>query len=124
MRCSFARPTQHVFTRIDLSRLSGAQTARVVMAADLATLVSASRSTQESLPDRQDAAVSRPTGVLIFEQFDAFDQARSPLRDPMRSMGTKRARHDGAFGANRFLRVAGHDAAFRSASGMGYPARF
>src|SRR6202167_3129816 len=82
-----ATDATHSFTGVDLSRLSGAlKPSRVVTAADLADA-------GIRVPDFFEGDLFCPTGktplylgqplaMLIFEQFDAFDQARLTLRRP------------------------------------------
>src|ERR1700728_421469 len=82
-----ATDATHVFTGVDLSRLSGAlKPSGVVTAADLA-------GAGIRVPDFFAGDLFCPTGktplylgqplvMLFFEQFDAFDQARLALRDP------------------------------------------
>ena len=72
---------------IDLSRLSGAlKPSRVVTAADLATAgirVPAFYKGDLFCPvGKTPLYLGQPLALLIFEQFDAFDQARLALRDP------------------------------------------
>src|ERR1700722_15645443 len=76
----------HVFIGIDLSRVSGdLKPAQVVMAADLTRA-------GIRVPDfyagdlfcpvgKTPLYLGQPVALLIFEQFDAFDQARLALRD-------------------------------------------
>ena len=81
-----ATDATHVFTGIDLSRLSGAlKPARVVTAADLATAGTRVPEFYEGdlfCPvGKTPLYLGQPLAMLIFEQFDAFDQARTALRD-------------------------------------------
>src|SRR5882757_5898649 len=104
----------HVYTGMDLSRLSGAMKPSVVVtAADLAkigTRVPAFYTGDLFCPlGKTPLYMGQPVALLIFEQFDAFDQARLALRD-----GTfvKFGEETGAvvrpnYGAFRFTRVAG-----------------
>src|SRR4029078_9172940 len=83
-----ANDATHVFTGIDLSRLTGAlKPSRVVMAADLVT--AGTRVPEFYAQGELFCAVGKPPlspgqplAMLIFEQFDTFDQARLALRDP------------------------------------------
>src|SRR5258705_3077608 len=104
----------HVYTGMDLARLSGAlKPSVVVTAADLARiglrvpefykggLVCPAGTTPIYL--------GQPVALLIFEEFDAFDQARLKIRD---GGFVKFAEETGAvvmadYGAYRFSRVAG-----------------
>src|SRR5499433_3691482 len=104
----------HVYTGMDLSRLSGAlKPAVVVTATDLARI--GTRVPEFYAGDlfcpvgTTPLYLGQPVALLIFEQFDAFDQARLALRD-----GTfvKFGEETGpvsmpTYGANRFTRVAG-----------------
>src|SRR6266567_668935 len=104
----------HVYTGMDLSRLSGAlKPAVVVTAADLARI--GTRVPEFYAGDlfcpvgTTPLYLGQPVALLIFEQFDAFDQARLALRD-----GTfvRFGEETGSvampnYGANRFTRVAG-----------------
>src|SRR5713226_4533686 len=104
----------HVYTGMDLSRLSGAlKPAVVVTAADLARI--GTRVPEFYAGDlfcpvgTTPLYLGQPVALLIFEQFDAFDQARLALRD-----GTfvKFGEETGPvvrpnYGAFRFTRVAG-----------------
>ena len=76
----------HVYTGMDLSRLSGAlKPAVVVTAADLARI--GTRVPEFYAGDlfcpvgTTPLYLGQPVALLIFEQFDAFDQARLALRD-------------------------------------------
>jgi CO/xanthine dehydrogenase Mo-binding subunit len=110
-----ATDATHVFTGIDLSRLSGAlKPSRVVTAADLATAgirVPAFYAQADLFcpVGKTPSYLGQPLAMLIFEQFDAFDQARTALRDPG---CVKYGQETGPvaiapFGAYRFVRVAG-----------------
>jgi CO/xanthine dehydrogenase Mo-binding subunit len=104
----------HVYTGMDLARLSGALKPTVVVtAADLARI--GTRVPEFYAGDlfcpagRTPLYLGQPVALLIFEQFDAFDQARLALRD-----GTfvKFGEDTGPvvapdYGAYRFTRVAG-----------------
>src|SRR6187455_3711621 len=104
----------HVYTGMDLARLSGAlKPSVVVTAADLARI--GTRVPEFYKGDlfcptgKTPLYLGQPVALLIFEQFDAFDQARLALRD-----GTfmKFAEETGPvagpnYGAFRFTRVAG-----------------
>src|ERR1700738_3352668 len=109
-----AADATHVYTGMDLSRLSGAlKPAVVVTAADLARI--GTRVPEFYAGDlfcpvgTTPLYLGQPVALLIFEQFDAFDQARLALRD-----GTfvKFGEETGpvvrpTHGAFRFTRVAG-----------------
>jgi len=104
----------HVYTGIDLERLSGAlKPAVVVTAADLARV--GTRVPEFFAGDllcpvgTTPLYLGQPVAMLIFEQFDAFDQARLALRDGTfvkfgEETGPIRAPD---YGAYRFTRVAG-----------------
>ena len=104
----------HVYTGLDLARLSGAlKPSVVVTAAELAQVGT-------RVPDvyagdlfcpigRTPLYLGQPVAVLIFEGFDAFDQARLALRD---GRFVKFGEETGPvampdYGAYRFTRVAG-----------------
>ena len=109
-----AADATHVYTGIDLARLSGAlKPSVVVTAADLARI--GTRVPEFYAGDlfcpvgKTPLYLGQPVALLIFEQFDAFDQARLALRD-----GTfvKFGEETGPvvapdYGAYRFTRVAG-----------------
>src|SRR5882672_2220399 len=104
----------HVYTGMDLARLTGALKPSVVVTAeDLAKI--GTRVPEFYAGDlfcplgKTPLYMGQPLALLIFEQFDAFDQARLALRD-----GTfvKFGEETGAvvrpnYGAFRFTRVAG-----------------
>ena len=104
----------HVYTGIDLARLSGAlKPSVVVTATDLARV--GTRVPEFYAGDlfcpvgKTPIYLGQPVALLLFEQFDAFDQARLVLRD-----GTfvKFGEETGPvmmpdYGAFRFTRVAG-----------------
>jgi CO/xanthine dehydrogenase Mo-binding subunit len=105
----------HVYVGMDLARLTGAMKPSVVVtAADLAKI--GARAPQFYADGdllcplgRTPTYMGQPVALLLFEQFDAFDQARLALRD-----GTfvKFGEETGpvsmpTYGANRFTRVAG-----------------
>src|ERR1700681_4868297 len=104
----------HVYTGMDLARLNGAlKPSVVVTAADLAKI--GPRVPEFYTGDlfcpvgKTPLYMGQPVALLIFEQFDAFDQARLALRD-----GTfvKFGEETGPivipnYGAFRFTRVAG-----------------
>jgi CO/xanthine dehydrogenase Mo-binding subunit len=104
----------HVYAGIDLSRLSGAlRPSVVVTAADLARI-------RIRVPEfyagdllcpigKTPLYLGQPVALLIFEDFDAFDQARLALRDEAvlkfgKETGPVRMPNYGAF---RFTRVGG-----------------
>ncbi len=109
-----ATDATHVFTGVDLSRLSGAlKPSRVVTAADLA-------GAGIRVPEFFAGDLFCPTGktplylgqplvMLIFEQFDAFDQARLALRSPSCvTYGEETGPVAIApYGSHRFVRIAG-----------------
>jgi CO/xanthine dehydrogenase Mo-binding subunit len=109
-----AADATHVYDGLDLSRLSGAlKPAVVVTAADLAR-------TGMRVPEfyagdllcpvgKTPLYLGQPVALLIFENFDAFDQARLALRDKAvlkfgRETGPVKMPNYGAF---RFTRVGG-----------------
>jgi CO/xanthine dehydrogenase Mo-binding subunit len=104
----------HVYTGIDLARLTGASKPTVVVTA--ADLVRAGTRVPEFYAGdllcpvgRTPIYLGQPVALLIFEEFDAFDQARLKIRD---SGFVKFAEETGAvvmsdYGAHRFTRVAG-----------------
>src|SRR5262245_55812852 len=109
-----AADATHVYDGLDLSRLSGAlKPAVVVTAADLAR-------TGMRVPEfyagdllcpvgKTPLSLGQPVALLIFENFDAFDQARLALRDKAvlkfgRETGPVKMPNYGAF---RFTRVGG-----------------
>src|SRR6201987_5872638 len=104
----------HVYTSMDLARLSGAlKPSVVVTAADLARI--GTRVPEFYAGDlfcplgTTPLYLGQPVALLIFEQFDAFDQARLALRDGTfvkfgEETGPIRAPD---YGAYRFTRVAG-----------------
>ena len=109
-----ATDATHVFNGVDLSRLSGAlNPSRVVTAADLA-------GADIRVPAFFEGDLFCPTGktplylgqplvMLIFEQFDAFDQARLALRSPSCvTYGNETGPVAIApYGSHRFVRIAG-----------------
>src|SRR5258707_7260911 len=104
----------HVYTGMDLSRLSGAlKPAVVVTAADLARI--GTRVPEFYAGDlfcpvgTTPLYLGQPVALLIFEQFDAFDQARLALRDgTFVKFGEETGPVVGPnYGAFRFTRVAG-----------------
>jgi CO/xanthine dehydrogenase Mo-binding subunit len=104
----------HVYTGIDLARLTGASKPTVVVTA--ADLVRAGTRVPEFYAGdllcpvgRTPIYLGQPVALLIFEEFDAFDQARLKMRD---GGFVKFAEETGAvvlpdYGAFRFTRVAG-----------------
>src|SRR6202048_112379 len=104
----------HVHTGIDLTRLIGASKPTVVVTA--ADLVRAGTRVPEFYAGdlfcpvgRTPIYLGQPVALLIFEEFDAFDQARLKVRD---GGFVKFAEETGAvvmpdYGAHRFTRVAG-----------------
>jgi CO/xanthine dehydrogenase Mo-binding subunit len=109
-----ATDATHVFTGVDLSRLSGAlKPSRVVTAADLAAAgirVPAFFEGDLFCPTgKTPLYLGQPLVMLIFEQFDAFDQARLALRSPSCvAYGEETGPVAIApYGSHRFVRVAG-----------------
>ncbi len=104
----------HVYTGIDLARLSGTLKPTVVVTA--ADLVQAGTRVPEFYAGdlfcpvgRTPIYLGQPVALLIFEQFDAFDQARLALRD---GKFVRFGEETGPvvmpnYGAYRFTRVAG-----------------
>jgi CO/xanthine dehydrogenase Mo-binding subunit len=104
----------HVYTGMDLARLSGAlKPSVVVTAADLARI--GTRVPEFYAGDlfcplgTTPLYLGQPVALLIFEDFDSFDQARFAMRDGTfvkfgEETGPIRAPD---YGANRFTRVAG-----------------
>ena len=117
--CSIRAPdATHVYTGIDLARLSGALQAvgggdRGRSRASIGTRVPEFYAGDLFCPvGKTPLYLGQPVALLIFETFDAFDQARLALRD-----GTfvKFGEETGPvvmpnYGAYRFTRVAGPDA--------------
>ena len=104
----------HVYTGIDLARLSGAlKPSAVIAAGDLARIGT-------RVPDfyagdlfcpagTTPIYLGQPVALLVFEQFDTFEQARLALRDPAfvkfgEETGPVRLPN---YGAYRFTRIAG-----------------
>ena len=104
----------HVYTGLDLARLTGALKPSVVVTADdlarIGTRVPEFFAGDLFCPvGRTPIYLGQPVALLIFEQFDAFDQARLKLRD---DGFVKFAEETGPvvmpdYGAHRFTRVAG-----------------
>lgn len=109
-----AADATHLYTGLDLARLTGAlKPAAVVTAADLARIGT-------RVPGFYEGALLCPAGttplylgapvaLLVFATFDAFDQARLALRDGTfvkfgKETGPVRV---APYGAHRFVRVAG-----------------
>jgi CO/xanthine dehydrogenase Mo-binding subunit len=104
----------HVYTGLDLKRLTGAmKPAVVVTAADLAkigTRVPEFYSGDLFCPvGKTPLYMGQPVALLIFETFDAFDRARLALRDGTFVMfGEETGPVElASYGAFRFTRVAG-----------------
>src|SRR5882724_7908189 len=109
-----AADASHVYAGLDLARLTGAlKPSVVVTAADLARI--GTRVPQFFTGDlfcpvgRTPIYLGQPVALLIFEEFEAFDQARLKLRD---DGFVKFAEETGPvvmpdYGAYRFTRVAG-----------------
>src|ERR1700726_2692407 len=104
----------HVYTGMDLARLGGAAKPSVVVTAeDLARI--GTRVPEFYAGDlfcpigTTPLYLGQPVALLIFEQFDAFDQARLALRDPS---CVKYGKETGPvpiapYGSHRFVRIAG-----------------
>jgi CO/xanthine dehydrogenase Mo-binding subunit len=106
-----------VYTGLDLARLGGAlKPAVVVTAADVARIGA-------RVPDfyhddlfcaagKTPLYLGQPVALLIFEEFDAFDQARLAVRDgTFVKFGKETGPVQAApYGSNRFVRVAGPSA--------------
>jgi CO/xanthine dehydrogenase Mo-binding subunit len=109
-----AADATHVFTGLDLSRLQGAlEPSRVVTAADVASAgirVPAFYAGDLFCPvGKTPLYLGQPLAMLIFEQFDSFDQARLALRAPS---CVKYGEETGPvavapYGSHRFVRIAG-----------------
>ena len=109
-----AADATHVLTRIDLSRLTGALKPSVVVTAD--DLVRAGTRVPEFFAGdllcplgKTPLYLGQPVALLIFEDFDTFDQARLALRD---EAVLKFGAETGPvtlpdYGAFRFTRVGG-----------------
>ena len=104
----------HVFAGLDLSRLHGAlEPSRVVTAADLAEAgIRVPEFYEGDLfcpVGKTPPYLGQPLAMLIFEQFDAFDQARLALRAPGCAEYGKETGPVAAapYGSHRFVRVAG-----------------
>jgi CO/xanthine dehydrogenase Mo-binding subunit len=104
----------HVYTGLDMSRLTGAAKPAVVVTA--ADLVKAGTRVPEFYAGdllcpigRTPIYLGQPVALLLFDTFDAFDQARVALRDqPFVKFGEETGpvvMPD--YGANRFTRVGG-----------------
>ena len=109
-----ATDATHVFTGVDLSRLSGPlKPSRVVTAADLAGAgirVPAFFEGDLFCPTgKTPLYLGQPLVMLIFEQFDAFDRARLALRSPSCIAYGEETGPVAIppYGSHRFVRVAG-----------------
>lgn len=109
-----ATDATHVFTGVDLSRLSGAlKPSRVVTAADLADAgirVPAFFEGDLFCPTgKTPLYLGQPLVMLIFERFDAFDRARLALRSPSCVAYGEETGPVAIppYGSHRFVRVAG-----------------
>src|SRR5271166_5409244 len=104
----------HVYTGIDLARLSGARKPSVVVTAADLTRIGA-RVPEFFAGDllcptgKTPLYIGQPVALLIFDQFDAFDQARLTLRDGTFVQFGKETGPIEApdYGAYRFTRIAG-----------------
>jgi len=109
-----ATDATHVFAGLDLSRLQGAlEPSRVVTATDVANAgIRVPEFYEGDLfcpVGKTPLYLGQPLAMLIFEQFDVFDQARLALRAPSCA---KYGRETGPvaippYGSHRFVRVAG-----------------
>src|SRR5262252_8247703 len=109
-----ATDATHVFTGLDLSRLQGALApSRVVTATDIADAgIRVPEFYEGDLfcpVGKTPRYLGQPLAMLIFEQFDAFDQARLALREPSCA---KYGEETGPvavapYGSHRFVRFAG-----------------
>ena len=104
----------HVYTGMDLARLTGAAKPSVVVTAD--DLAKAGTRVPEFYtgdlfcpPGKTPIYMGQPVALLIFETFDAFDQARLLLRDGtfVKSGGETGPAVMPNYGAYRFTRIAG-----------------
>jgi CO/xanthine dehydrogenase Mo-binding subunit len=109
-----ATDATHVFAALDLSRLQGAlKPSRVVTATDIANAgIRVPKFYEGALfcpVGKTPLYLGQPLAMLIFEQFDSFDQARLALREPSCA---KYGEETGPvaippYGSHRFVRVAG-----------------
>jgi CO/xanthine dehydrogenase Mo-binding subunit len=109
-----ATDATHVFAGLDLSRLQGALApSRAVTATDIASAgIRVPEFYEGDLfcpVGKTPRYLGQPLAMLIFEQFDAFDQARLALREPSCA---KYGEETGPvaiapYGSHRFVRVAG-----------------
>ena len=104
----------HVYTGMDLARLAGALKPSVVVTADdlekIGTRVPEYYAGDLFCPiGKTPLYMGQPVALLMFEQFDAFDQARLALRDgTFVKFGEQTGPVAGPnYGAFRFTRVAG-----------------
>jgi len=104
----------HVYTGMDLARLTGAMKPSIVVTAGdlekIGTRVPAFYAGDLFCPaGKTPLYMGQPVALLIFEQFDAFDQARLALRDgTFIKFGEETGPVAGPnYGAFRFTRVAG-----------------
>ncbi len=104
----------HVYTGMDLARLSGALKPSVVVTAEdlakIGTRVPEFHAGDLFCPvGKTPLYLGQPVALLIFEKFDAFDQARLALRDgTFAKFGEETGPVVGPnYGAFRFTRVAG-----------------
>jgi CO/xanthine dehydrogenase Mo-binding subunit len=109
-----ATDATHVFTGLDLSRLQGALApSRVVTATDVANAgIRVPEFYEGDLfcpAGKTPLYLGQPLAMLIFEQFDTFDQARLALRTPdCAKYGAETGPVAIApYGSHRFVRVAG-----------------
>ncbi|MFZ1882499.1 MAG: molybdopterin cofactor-binding domain-containing protein [Rhodoplanes sp.] len=104
----------HIYTGIDLARLSDARKPSVVVTADDLTRIGARvpefyAGDLLCPPGKTPLYLGQPVALLIFDQFDAFDQARLALRDGIFVQFGKETGPVEApdYGAYRFTRIAG-----------------
>jgi CO/xanthine dehydrogenase Mo-binding subunit len=104
----------HIYTGIDLTRLAGALKPSVVVTADdlvkIGTRVPEFYTGDLFCPvGKTPLYLGQPVALLIFETFDAFDQARLALRDgTFVKFGTETGPIEMRdYGAYRFTRIAG-----------------
>jgi CO/xanthine dehydrogenase Mo-binding subunit len=109
-----ATDATHVFAGLDLSRLKGAlEPSRVVAAADLAGAgIRVPEFYEGDLfcpAGKTPLYLGQPLAMLIFEQFDSFDQARLALRTPSCVTYGEETGPVALppYGSHRFVRVAG-----------------
>ena len=109
-----ATDATHVYAGIDLARLSGALRPSVVVTANDLTRIGTHvpdfyAGDLFCPPGRTPLYLGQPVALLVFEDFDAFDEARLALRDgPLMKFGEETGPVVMPYyGAYRFTRVAG-----------------